>query len=97
VLDAKPGLAERQMSVGGQPPKRLGNGAVRRAVVKVLAASDQPMRVAAVQAAVQVLLGRVVSYESVSWCLRMGSKGETPCFERASYYCYRLKCPPQSP
>ena len=49
------------------------------------------MRVLAIQRAVEKLLGHAVSYESVSWCLRMGSRGDGPRFERVSYYFYRLR------
>jgi hypothetical protein len=71
-------------------PKRLGNDVVKRAVVKVLAASTEPMRVVAIQTAVQALLGHAVSYESVSWCLRMGSRKETPLFVRPARGYYQL-------
>jgi hypothetical protein len=73
------------------PPKRLGNGVVKRAVVKVLASAEQPMRLAAVRAAVEQLLGQAISDESVSWCLRMGTRGNEPLFERVAYGCYRLR------
>jgi hypothetical protein len=72
-------------------PKRLGNGVVQRAVVRALAAAREPMRVVEIREAVEALLGHAVSYESVSWCLRMGSQGAGPRFERVSYYCYRLR------
>jgi hypothetical protein len=72
-------------------PRRLGNGVVRRAVVKVLAAADSPMRVVEIQKAVESALGHAASYESVSWCLRMGSRGGESHFERVSYYFYRLR------
>jgi hypothetical protein len=79
---------------GSVPPeplmRRLGNGVVQRAVVKVLAASEAPMRLAQIRAGVAARLGQSVSYESVSWCLRTGCGGDEPRFERASYGCYRL-------
>jgi hypothetical protein len=74
------------------PPMRLGNGVVQRAVVKVLAAAEQPMRVAEIRIAVEAAFGHTVSYESVSWSLRAGSRGDDPHFERTSYWCYRLRC-----
>jgi hypothetical protein len=73
--------------------RRLGNGVVQRAVVKVLAASDAPTRLAHIYAAVEARLGHSVSKESVSWCLRTGCGGDEPRFERVSYGCYRLVRP----
>ena len=69
---------------------RLGNGVVQRAVVKVLAAADQPMRLRDIYSAVEDLLGRTVSKESVSWCLRTSRTGQGPGFERVAYGYYRL-------
>jgi hypothetical protein len=69
---------------------RLGNGVVQRAVVKVLTAADEPMRLRNIHEAVGKMLGRSVSYASVEWCLRMGIKGEVPRFERVQPGSYRL-------
>jgi hypothetical protein len=73
------------------PSRRLGNGVVQRATTQVLRAADRPMRVADICRAVGVVLGHTVSYDSVSWCLRMVSRGDELRFERVSYYYYRLK------
>ncbi len=73
--------------------RRLGNGVVQRAVVKVLAASDAPMRLAHIRAGVAARLGQSVSYESVSWCLRTGCGGDKPRFERVAYGRYQLVRP----
>jgi hypothetical protein len=89
--DGALGWSAQPVAALASSPKRLGNGVVQRAVANVLEASDQPMRVVAIRTAVEALLGQAVSYESVSWCLRMGSRGHKPRFERASYYCYRLR------
>jgi hypothetical protein len=70
---------------------RLGNGVVQRAVVKVLAAEGGPMRGAEIHRAVERLLGRPVSKDSVSWCLRTGARGKEPRFQRVSYGTYRLR------
>lgn len=70
---------------------RLGNGVVQRAALKVLAASDRPLRTGEVQAAIETLLGHPVAKESVSWSLRTGSRGESPRFERVAYATYRLR------
>jgi hypothetical protein len=93
ALPDEPILLAGQPSVAPEPAGRLGNGVVQRAVVKVLAESDGPMRLSAVCAAVEAMLGQVVSKESVSWCLRTGCGGDEPRFERASYGCYRLVRP----
>jgi hypothetical protein len=73
--------------------RRLGNGVVQRAVVKVLATAGAPMRRADIHAAVERQLGQSVSKESVNWCLCSGSRGSEPRFERVTYGCYRLVRP----
>jgi hypothetical protein len=77
-------------SVMSPAPKRLGNGVVQRAVRKALATTDRPMRTGEVQAAVETLLGHPVAKESVSWALRVGVRGQKPCFECVAYATYRL-------
>jgi len=83
----------------GQPPRpvvqqpvmrKLGNGVVQRAIVKVLAAADRPMRLAEVLTAVEGLLGQPVSRNSIFWCLSTGARGMEPRFERVARGCYRL-------
>jgi hypothetical protein len=71
--------------------RRLGNGVVQRAVVRVLGDADGPMRTGEVQAGVERLLGRPVAKESVSWSLRTGSRGTRPRFECVAYATYRLR------
>jgi hypothetical protein len=97
VFDALPDgpiVSAAQQSVAPEPVvRRLGNGVVQRAVVKVLAASDVPVRLAAIHAAVEAVLGQAVSKESVCWCLRTGCGGDKPRFERALYGYYRLVRP----
>ncbi|MGP0102005.1 MAG: hypothetical protein ACLPUT_10365, partial [Solirubrobacteraceae bacterium] len=63
--------------VGG----RLGNGVVQRAVVRVLAASAEPMRGTDIHLAVERLLGHPVSKNSVSWCLAAGVRARKPRLE----------------
>lgn len=72
-------------------PTRLANGAVQRVIVKVLSTADCPMRLSEIRSAVDQLLGRSVSIESVSWSLRQGCRGERPCFERVAYGVYGLR------
>jgi hypothetical protein len=69
---------------------RLGNGVVQRAVAKVLAAAGA-MRTADIHLAVERLLGRAVSKESVSSALRKGIRGSEPRFERVSVGYYQLR------
>ena len=69
---------------------RLGNGEVKRAVIKALAEANRPMRAADIHLAVERLLGRPISKNSVGWCLAAGAKGKGPRFERVAYGFYRL-------
>lgn len=69
---------------------RLGNGVVLRAVVKVLAAAEGPMRDTDIHIAVERLLGHPVSKNSVSWCLGAGARAKVPRFERVALGSYRL-------
>jgi hypothetical protein len=97
VLDALPGAPLEVVAGSCSPPvpapRRLGNGVVQRAVVKVLTVADAPMRRAGIHAAVERQLGQSVSKESVSWCLCSGSRGSEPRFERVAYGFYRLTQP----
>jgi hypothetical protein len=70
--------------------RRLGNGVVQRAVVKVLAAATRPLTVLEAQVAVADLLGHSVSKGSINYCLSTGARGKTPRFERVARGCYRL-------
>jgi len=74
-----------------RPTGRLGNGEVKRAIVKALAAADEPMRGADIHRAVEHVLGHPVSKNSVSWCLAACVRGRQPRFERVGYGVYRLK------
>jgi hypothetical protein len=71
--------------------RRLGNGMVQRAVVEVLAASNGPMRGADVHQAVERLLGRPVSKNSVSWSLAADARSNEPRFERITRGHYQLR------
>jgi hypothetical protein len=70
-------------------PKRHGNRVVERAVVRALA-DGTPRKLADIRSAAERLIGQPVSIESVSWCLRMGSRRETPLFVRAARGYYQL-------
>ncbi len=83
---------QRRASIPAQPQTgRLGNGEVGRAVVKALEAAPDPMRGVEIHAAVERLLGCVVSKDSVSWSLAADVRSSKPRFERVSYGRYRLK------
>lgn len=71
--------------------RRLGNGVVQRAVVKVLVAAQHPLTVLETQAAVADLLGHSVSKGSINCCLSTGRLGRKPRFERVARGCYRLR------
>ncbi len=96
VLDAtgselrRPAGLERP--IAAEPPsRRLGNGVVQRAVVKVLAAAQRPLNVLEAQAAVVDLLGHPVRKGSINCCLSTGVLGDEPRFERVARGCYRLR------
>jgi hypothetical protein len=97
VFDALPGgslapTAGPDRSVVPAPvARRLGNGVVQRAAVKVLAAAQQPLSVQEAQAAVADLLGHPVSKGSINCCLSTGTLGREPRFERVARGCYRLR------
>jgi hypothetical protein len=93
IFDALPDEPLEPTERPEPPPEtgRLGNGVVQRAVVKVLAAADGPSRAADIHLAVERLLGRVVSKESVSCALHRGIRGSTPRFERVSVGYYRFR------
>jgi hypothetical protein len=68
---------------------RLGNGVVQRALIRALAEADRALDVEEAHAAVEALLGRSVSRDSVSSCLSTGARGAR-CFERVARGLYRL-------
>jgi hypothetical protein len=96
VLEAAGGALRRpaglQRSIAVEPAsRRLGNGVVQRAVVKVLAVASSPMRDADVHRAVEQLLGRPVSKNSVSWSLAADARSKEPRFERTTRGHYQLR------
>ena len=72
------------------PTGRLGNGEIKRAAVKVLATTTEPLPIADVHQGVERLLGHPVSKDSVGWCLAAGARSREPQFERVSSGVYRL-------
>jgi hypothetical protein len=70
--------------------KRLGNGVIQRAVIRALAEADGTMDVGEAHAAVEVLLGRTVSRDSVSSCLSTGARSARCRFERVARARYQL-------
>jgi hypothetical protein len=65
-------------------------GAVQAAILKVLAAAQEPMRVRDVHAAVECLLASHVSRDSVNSCLSTKAKGKHPLFKRVGLGSYAL-------
>ncbi len=81
----RPGPRELRESVVVEPAwRRLGNGVVQRAVVKVLAVARRSMCGQEVRLAVEDLLGHPVSENSISSCLAAGARGRKPLFERVA-------------
>lgn len=72
------------------PTGRLRNGEIKRAAVKVLAATAEPLSIADIHQGVERLLGHPVSKDSVGWCLAAGARSQEPQFERVSTGVYRL-------
>jgi hypothetical protein len=64
--------------------RRLGNGVVQRAVVKVLAVARRPMCGEEVRLAVEDLLGHPVSENSISSCLATGARRREPLFAKVA-------------
>jgi hypothetical protein len=62
--------------------RRLGNGVVRRAVIKVLVEADRPMDVGEAHTRVERVLGYPVSRDSVNGRLSTGVRRAPPNFQR---------------
>jgi hypothetical protein len=95
VLDAFPdgipeqiGRSRRRPEAPG--PLRLGNGMVQRAVVEVLGRAARPMNVGEAQTAVEELLGRSISRDSINSCLSTGARAARLQFERVARGRYQL-------
>jgi hypothetical protein len=76
--DTPPRVIRRQR----RRPRRPGW--VVDAVARVMADQEEPMRVAQVHAEVEVLLGKFVSKDSVSWCLSAGAHRKGQLFVRVA-------------
>lgn len=70
--------------------RRLGNGVVQRAVVKVLTVVRRPMCGQEVRLAVEDLLGHPVSENSISSCLAYGARRREPLFAKVARGWYVL-------
>ncbi len=69
------GGARRELTAALAATKRLGNGVVKRALIKALAVSDRPMGVCEAQVAVEALLpssfprlGQQLPFDRRTWC-----------------------------
>ncbi len=89
VLEAFPrGIAE-QIGRSGRPPEapmpfRLGNGVVQRAAVEAFVRAARPMSVGEAHTAVEELLGRSVSRNSINSCLSTGARAARLQSERVA-------------
>jgi hypothetical protein len=82
--DARP----RVVTSGRLRPRRPGW--VLDAVVRAFGDQAGPMRLMDIHAAMEQELSQSVSIESVSWCLRMGTRGLDPQFIRVARGRYAL-------
>lgn len=73
-----------------ESPPGVGNGVVKRAVVKVLAAAGAPMRGADVYRAVERLLG-ASRLQELGELVSGARRNEMLLFERVGYGMYRLR------
>jgi hypothetical protein len=83
----------RQAAQAPRPAKRLRprNGAVQEAVLHVLAVSAEPMRVADVHAAVEHLLGRQVSQNTVGSFLSVATRQTSMPIKRVGPGWYAMR------
>jgi hypothetical protein len=95
VLEAFAGGIPRRIGPEGVPlgAKRLGNGVVQRALVEVFLEAGRPMGVGEAHLALEVLLGRSVSRDSVNSCLSTGARAARHRFERVAPGRYQLVRP----
>jgi hypothetical protein len=86
------GLSSRQRvsTAALAKARRLGNGVVQSAVISALAEADRAMDVGETHAAVEELLGRSVSRDSVNGCLSTGTRAGACAFERVARGRYQL-------
>jgi hypothetical protein len=73
--------------------KRLENGVIQRAVVRVLAGAGRTLSIAELHRGVEQCLRQMVSKDSVNSCVSTGSRGAQPRFERVAPGRYRLTMP----
>jgi hypothetical protein len=85
------GVSDRRRDSAVLKPaaRRLDNGDIQRAVIRILEAADGPLSVAEVRLAVERSLGKVVSRSSVNACLSVGAR-RVGRFERVAAGLYRL-------
>lgn len=76
-----------------RPSRKLKRrcGAVQDAIITVLQAATEPMRVGEVHAAVEDTLGGPVSLDTVNSCLSTGARGEHARFQRIRTGWYRVR------
>ena len=84
-------LAQAQASPKTSRTLKRRCGAVQAAVIAILTAATEPMRVQDVHAAAERVLSGPVSKDSVNSCLSTGARGAHPRFERTQTGWYRLR------
>ena len=85
------GVSDRRRDSAVLKPaaRRLGNGELQRAVIRILEGADAPLSVAEMRLAVERSLGKAVSRSSVNACPSVGAR-RVGRFERVAAGLYRL-------
>jgi hypothetical protein len=86
---------KRQLGVGNapepaRPPLELPQGAIRDAILEVLAAAPGALRAKDIQSRAEQRLGIPVSYDTVGSYLSVACRAATPSVVRVSYGRYQL-------
>ena len=69
-------------------------GAIQEAVIRVLAAADQPLRAREIHSAAQKLAGTPISWNTVKDCLHKNARRPDSLIERVSHGRYRHRSAP---
>jgi len=89
-------LRERLLAKAGTSPREVRTlkprwGEIQKAVIAILTAASEPMRVKDVHAAVEQVLAAPISKDSINSCLSTGVRGDSPRFERTKPGWYQAR------
>lgn len=73
------------------PPLARRQGFVRDTIIRVLAATSEPMRPGEVHTAAELLVDAPLAWSTVKNCLAAHATGSAPRFERIARGLYRLR------